>query len=79
MRVVKKGFNGRGVGKEKMALMGNPFLNGIETYNVENYNSILRNFLSRLVRKGKGFTKKKRRDYTTLSPYSSSSGTSYTN
>lgn len=57
-QIVKKRENGRVVGKEKRALIGNPFMNGIETFNVENFNSILRNFLSRLVRKGKGFTKK---------------------
>lgn len=57
-QIVKKQESGKLVGKEKRAMIGNPDMTSIETFNVENFNSILRNFLSRLVRKGKGFTKK---------------------
>jgi len=56
-QIVKKRINGKLVDKEKRAQVGNPSEKRIETYNVENLNSILRNHLSRLVRKGKGFTK----------------------
>ena len=56
-QIVKIRENGRVVDKVKRIQKGNPSLKRIETYNVENLNSILRNHLSRLVRKGKGFTK----------------------
>jgi hypothetical protein len=57
-QIVKIRENGKVVDKEKRTMIGTPDLESIETYNVENFNSILRNFLSRLVRKGKGFSKK---------------------
>jgi hypothetical protein len=57
-QIVKKRMSGRVVGKEKRAMLGSPEMALIETFNVENFNSILRNFLNRLVRKGKGYTKK---------------------
>jgi len=65
-QMVKKRENGKVVDKEKRVLIGNPCEKNIETYNVENFNSILRNFLSRLVRKGKGFTKIAPRLYDAL-------------
>lgn len=65
-QIVKIRENGKVVDKEKRTLIGNPDEKHIETYNVENFNSILRNFLSRLVRKGKGFTKEASRLYDAL-------------
>jgi hypothetical protein len=65
-QIVKKRENGKVVDKEKRALIGNPDMASVETFNVENFNSILRNFLSRLVRKGKGFTKKAPKLYDAL-------------
>jgi len=56
-QIVKKRMNGRLVGKEKRTVIGNPNVKRIETYNIEDLNSILRNHLSGLVRKGKEFTK----------------------
>jgi hypothetical protein len=57
-QIVKIRENGKVVDKVKRTMIGNPITTSIETYNVENMNSILRNHLSRLIRKGKGFTKK---------------------
>ena len=56
-QIVKIRENSRVKDKVKRIQKGNPSSKRIETYNIENLNSILRNHLSRLVRKGKGFTK----------------------
>lgn len=65
-QIVKVRENGKIVDKVKRTMIGTPDPKSIETFNVENFNSILRNFLSRLVRKGKGFTKKPSRLYDAL-------------
>ena len=51
--------NGKLIRKEKKILYGNPDVDDIETINVENFNSILRERVGRLVRKTKCFSKKK--------------------
>ena len=49
------------VGKKKLVVYGGPFLGDIETTEVENFNSILRERLGRLVRGSKCFSKVKGR------------------
>lgn len=56
---IKQG--GRLVGKERWVVYGEVVLGKIETTDVENFNSILRERLGRLVRKTKCFAKVKRR------------------
>lgn len=68
-QIVKIRENGKVAGKEKRIQIRTPDKKSIETYNVENFNSILRNFLSRLVRKGKGFAKKASRLYDALARF----------
>ena len=53
--------NGRLIRKEIKVVYGDPDLDDVETVNVENFNSILRERVGRLVRKTKCFSKKKRR------------------
>ena len=53
--------NGRLIRKEIRVVYGNPDRDYVETINVENFNSILRERVGRLVRKTKCFSKKKRR------------------
>jgi hypothetical protein len=53
--------NGRLIRKEIRVVYGNPDRDDVETVNVENFNSILRERVGRLVRKTKCFSKKKRR------------------
>ncbi|MDR1993659.1 MAG: hypothetical protein LBQ98_09280 [Nitrososphaerota archaeon] len=60
-QLIKLKQNGRMVGKEKRIIYGTPALKDIETTDVENFNSILRERLGRLVRKSKCFSKVKRR------------------
>lgn len=52
---------GRLIRKEIRTVYGNPDRDDVETVNVENFNSILRERLGRLVRKTKCFSKKKMR------------------
>ncbi len=60
-QVIKIRENGRVVDKIKRIVFGNPEVEDIETTNVENFNSILRERLGRLVRKTKCYSKKKSR------------------
>ncbi len=53
--------NGRLIMKEIRIVYGNPDRDDVETVNVENFNSILRERVGRLVRKTKCFSKKKQR------------------
>ena len=53
--------NGRLVRKEVRVVYGDPDRDDVETVNVENFNSILRERVGRLVRKTKCFSKKKQR------------------
>lgn len=52
--------NGKLISKEIKVVYGNPAVEDVETVNVENFNSILRERIGRLVRKSKCFSKKKR-------------------
>jgi hypothetical protein len=58
-QLVKIREKGTVIGKEKRRVYGDPDLGRVETFNVENYNSIIRNRLARLVRKTKNFSKLK--------------------
>jgi IS1 family transposase len=60
-QLIKIRDNGRVIGKEKRIVYGTPNLEDIETTDVENFNSILRERIGRLVRKTKCFSKLKRR------------------
>ena len=60
-QLIKIREKGRVVDKIHKIIYGNPSLNEIETTNVENYNGILRERLSRLVRKTKCFGKRRSR------------------
>ena len=60
-QLVKIKQGGRLVGKERWVVYGEAVLGEIETTDVENFNSILRERLGRLVRKTKCFAKAKRR------------------
>jgi len=60
-QLIKIREKGRVVDKIRRIIYGNPSLNEIETTDVENYNGILRERLSRLVRKTKCFGKRKSR------------------
>ena len=60
-QLIKIRKNGRVVDKIHKIIYGNPSIDEIETTNVENYNGILRERLSRLVRKTKCFGKRKSR------------------
>jgi len=60
-QVIKIRENGRVVDKIKRIVFGNPEEEKIETTNVENFNSILRERVGRLVRKTKCHSKKKSR------------------
>jgi IS1 family transposase len=51
--------NGRLIKKEIRAVYGDPNRDDVETFNVENFNGILRERVGRLVRKTKCFSKKK--------------------
>ena len=53
--------NGRLIRKEIRIVYGDPGVDEVETVNVENFNSILREQVGRLVRKPKCFSKKKSR------------------
>ena len=53
--------NGRLIRKEIRVVFGDPDRDNVETVNVENFNSILRERVGRLVRKTKCFSKKRRR------------------
>jgi hypothetical protein len=59
--------NGRLVRKEIRVVYGGPDRDDVETVNVENFNSILRERVGRLVRKTKCFSKKKLRLVCALS------------
>ena len=56
-QLVKIREKGRVVGKNKRVMLGQADANRIETFNVENFNSILRHRIGRLVRKTKKFSK----------------------
>jgi len=58
-QVIKIREGGKVVEKIKKPIFGNPDEKQIETTDVENFNSILRGRLGRLVRKTKGISKKK--------------------
>jgi hypothetical protein len=60
-QLIKIKRNGRLVGKRKLVVYGEPSLGDIETTEVENFNSILRERVGRLVRESKCFSKVKRR------------------
>ena len=51
--------NGKLVNKVKVKVYGNPSYDDIETICIESYNSVLRNSISRLVRRTKSFSKKR--------------------
>jgi len=58
--------NGRLIKKEVRVVYGEPDIDDVETVNVENFNSILRERVGRLVRKTKCFSKKKQRLWCSL-------------
>jgi len=58
-QLIKIREHGRVVDKEKRIIYGTPNTDDIETTNVENFNGILRERISRLVRKSKCFSKYK--------------------
>jgi len=60
-QLIKIREKGRVVRKEKRIIFGSPDSGDIETTDVENFNSILRERIGRLVRKTKCFTKVKNR------------------
>lgn len=60
-QLIKIREKGRVIGKEKRIIYGSPSLADIETTDIENFNSILRERCGRLVRKTKCFSKYKRR------------------
>ncbi len=60
-QVIKIRENGKVVDKRKWIVFGSPEMKDIETTNVENFNSILRERIGRLVRKTKCYSKKKSR------------------
>ncbi len=60
-QLIKIREKGRVIRKEKRIIFGSPDLDDIETTDVENFNSILRERIGRLVRKTKCFTKVKHR------------------
>ena len=60
-QVIKIRENGKVVDKRKRIVFGSPEIEDIETTNVENFNSILRERVGRLVRKTKCYSKKKSR------------------
>jgi hypothetical protein len=60
-QLIKIKRNGRVGGKKKIVVYGEPSLKDIETMEVENFNSLLRERLGRLVRASECFSKVKRR------------------
>lgn len=60
-QLIKIREKGRVIGKQKRIVYGNADANDIETINVENFNGILRERISRLVRETKCFAKSKHR------------------
>jgi hypothetical protein len=62
-------YNGRLIGKEIRVVYGDPDRGEVETVNVENFNSILRERVGRLVRKTKCIAKKKSRLRCALSVF----------
>ena len=64
-----RGANGRLIRKEIRIVYGDPGVDEVETVNVENFNSILRERVGRLVRKTKCFSKKKSRFRCALSVF----------
>jgi hypothetical protein len=60
-QLIKIREKGRVIRKEKIIIFGSPDMEDIETTDVENFNSILRERIGRLVRKTKCFSKLKYR------------------
>ncbi len=60
-QLIKIREKGKVVDKKQKIVFGNPEINDIETTDVENFNSILRERVGRLVRKTKCYSKKKSR------------------
>ncbi len=60
-QVIKIREKGKVVDKRKKIVFGHPEIKDIETTNVENFNSILRERIGRLVRKTKCYSKRKSR------------------
>lgn len=60
-QIIKIREGGKVVDKIKRIIFGNPVVGDIETTNIENFNSILRERVGRLVRKTKCYSKKKSR------------------
>ncbi len=60
-QVIKIREKGKVVDKKKKIVFGSPEIKDIETTNVENFNSILRERIGRLVRKTKCYSKRKSR------------------
>lgn len=58
-QLIKMKENGRLVNKFKRKIYGNPSYDEIETTNIESYNFILRNSISRLVRRTRSYSKKR--------------------
>ena len=58
-QVIKIREKGKVVDKIKRIIFGEPVISDIETTNIENFNSIMRERIGRLVRKTKCFSKKK--------------------
>ena len=61
--------NGKLIRKEVKVVYGDPEVDDVETVNVENFNSILRERVGRLVRRTKCFSKKKSRLWCALSVF----------
>ena len=60
-QIIKIREKGRFIDKKKRMIYGDPYHDDIETTDVENFNGILRERIGRMVRKTKGFSKRKRR------------------
>lgn len=60
-QLIKIREKGKVVDKKQKIVLGSPEINDIETTDVENFNSILRERIGRLVRKTKCYSKKKSR------------------
>lgn len=60
-QIIKIRKEGKVIDKIKRIIFGNPDAGEIETTNIENFNSILRERIGRLVRKTKCYSKKKSR------------------
>lgn len=60
-QVIKHKLNGRLIWRTKQAVFRNPEYQDIDTNVIENYNGVLRERISRLVRRSKGYSKRRDR------------------